>query len=508
VSLAVSVSRAFFWNHANKVVGFFLDFVLSIILARGLGTYVYGVYSELINVTVFFSLICSLGLDTALNVFIPKYRNDQAKLSALIKKTFVVFTLIAVMVCLSIFFLGQLIGEVINSPEIKNHLIFVSSYIFFYTFIIIAQSILLSLFDTKFLFFANTLYKLMIIAASFFLVRFGFNLREIFIAFIVSSIVVSIAYLINFQSFFRAKKVIIDTYDYFKFGIIILLTKFLNYILGRYFDIFLLGYFNVEKEQIGFYNIAFSTILALSFMFTSGFTGIALSAFSDLAMKKNYLGIARGWITLTKISIFFCLPIFLFVLIDAKSILALAYSNAYIDSARLLQVFGGLFLVSILIGSGANSTVLYSVKKEKSVLTLRAIIGLVNIVLDIMLIPHYKALGAVIATGISTVLIIFSEYILLKKEIDINYPWTFLLKMCGASVLAMSPIVLVPVPGLFGLMLKLFISILIFTSIIFVLKPFTSEDYGMTEKVFGANVKYLKPFIQYEADKIKSVKNE
>lgn len=481
-------------------MGFFLDFVLSIVLARGLGTHVYGVYSEIINVTVFFSLICSLGLDTALNVFIPKYRDNHAELSALIKKTLVAFALIAVLVCLSIYFFGQFISDVINSPEIKNHLIFVSSYIFFYTFVIIAQSILLSMFDTKFLFYANTLYKLFIILASFLLIRYGLNIREIFIAFILLSVLVSIAYLINFQRFIQAKTAIIDAYNYFKFGIIILFTKFLNYVLGRYFDIFLLGYFSVEKEQIGFYNIAFSNILALSFMFTSGFTGIALSAFSDLAIKKNYSGVSKGWITLTKISIFFCLPIFLFVLINAKAILALAYSNAFVGSTILLQVFGSLFLVSILLGSGANSTVLYSLNKEKVVLTLRAIMGSVNIVLDIILIPHYEALGAVIATGVSTVLIILSEYIFLKREINLNYPRTFLIKMFGASLLAMGAIIFVPIAGLLGLMAKLVISSIVFMVIIYVLKPFSYEDYGIAEKVFGTNAKYLKPFIMHDAE--------
>ncbi len=496
MSLAVRVSRAFFWNHANKVVGFFLDFSLSIVLARGLGTHIYGIYSELINVVVFFSLFCSLGLDTALNVYIPKYRDDPRKLSALLKRTLGFFVIFSLLICLIISYFGSSISEVIKSPDAKSHIIFVAAYLFFYTFIIIAQAILLSLFKTKFLFYANTSLKLLFIFASIFIIRFQFGLREILIAYILISGIASISYFCSFHRFLIVKSTLIDSYNYFKFGITILFTKFLNYVLGRYFDIFLLGYFGVSKEYIGFYNIAFSIVLAMSFMFTSGFAGIALTAFSDLVKRNNYHGVVKGWTTITKISVFFCLPLFLFVLLNANLIITLAYSDAYQKASILLQMFGSFFLISILFGSGANSTVLYSLHKERTVLILRSLLGSVNIVLDIVLIPKYQALGAIFATGLSTVLIIIAEYLLLKKQIKLIYPKLFLLKIISASILALSITILLPSAGLWSLLIKLLIATMVFILVIYVVKPFDNEDYKMAREVIKPLAKYLRPFVR------------
>jgi O-antigen/teichoic acid export membrane protein len=55
---------------SDQNIGYGLDFVLSVVLARGLGNHLFGVYSELYNFIFLFSLFSIMGMDTSVNVFL------------------------------------------------------------------------------------------------------------------------------------------------------------------------------------------------------------------------------------------------------------------------------------------------------------------------------------------------------------------------------------------------------------------------------------------------------
>jgi len=483
MGFASRISHAYIWNHFNKSVGYFLDFCLSIVLARGLGSYGYGVYSELYNFVFLFSLFCSIGIDTAVNVYIPKYIEYSDKLSALLRKVFLLFGTFSIVVCSFVIIARTHLSFIINSPDIKKILTIAAFYIFFHNFLTIAQAIITSFYETKFLLYANTTLKFLYIIFSLILLEFKLGLLEIIYAFTIVNIVISTGYFLKIWSTIRPKPTKIDFLSFIKFGFNAWIIKFLNYFLGRYFDIFILGVYGISKDQISYYNIAFSITLALSFVFTSGFSGVSLTAFSELANKNDRVGIAQGWFIITKFVIFFCVPVFIFVLFYSKQIIILLYSYAFVESANLLRIFGIWFLLSLLIGSGVNVTVLFALKKDKLILYLRFLFGIFNVVLDVILVPKYGATGAIIATGISTFFIILVEFLFAKKYTNFDYPLIYLMKILVASVLALAFLASFAIVTFLHLILISFGFGILFLTIIYFIKPFTLDDMILAQKI-------------------------
>jgi len=486
MSFLKRISRAFFWNHLNKIIGYLLDFILSIVLARGLGDYHYGVYSELFNIVFLFSLICSFGIDTAINVYIPKSFDKPGVVSNLLRKTLILIGIASLIVVLLLNFLGEPISQFIHSPELADLLKIVAFYVILYNFLIIAQMILVSIYATRFLFFANTILKLLFIFSSYVLLVKGGGIGEVIIAFIIISLFISAAYFSKFFKYLKPGTANADVFGYFKFGLIAWITKFINYLLGRYFDIFLLGYFAVSKEEIGYYNIAFSVTLALFYFFTSGFSGISIAAFSEFEAKKDRVSIAKGWLTVTKICIFFSVPVFIYVISNAKVMITLIYSDAYLGSVVLLQTFASFFLFAVIIGSGVNSSVLYSINKEKTVLYLRSVMGLVNVILDILLIPEFRAMGAIVATGISTIGIIGLENLFVRKYLPITYPLVFLMKIMLSAFVSLLISILFMISNLLWLFLNVLIFMICFIVCIFILKPLSEDDKRNILRINGS----------------------
>jgi O-antigen/teichoic acid export membrane protein len=82
--------------------------------------------------------------------------------------------------------------------------------------------------------------------------------------------------------------------------------------------------------------------------------------------------------------------------VNANHIIPLIYSEKYLGSISLLQVFGAFFLLTIILGSGINTTVFYAINKQKLVLYLKMSNIFLNIIIDFIFIPYYQALCAII----------------------------------------------------------------------------------------------------------------
>ncbi len=469
-------STAVIWNHLNKTTGYFLDFILSVVLARGLGEYYYGVYTELWNFVFLFSLFSAAGIDTAIVVFLPKVAENAHHIAYYIRRTFRFFGIVVLVIIFLLMLTAGYLSRAVHSPELSVLLKIASFYIALFSFILIGQAILLSFFDTRFLFWANTILKSTVILCSFLILKNGGSLEFVIWSMIGINAVSAGIYLWRIYPLIRVKPEVQSLSPFFKFGFIAWITSFINYLLGRYFDIFLLGVFSIPKAVIGYYNIAFSLTLAMAALITAGFSGITTAAFAQLEHENRRHVIAEGWLRVTKLSIFLGVPLFLFVILNARIFISAVYGADYIQSANLLQLFAFLYLISLGLGSGTNSALLYSINKEKVVLKIRAVCGLVNVLLDIILIPILGVKGAILASGSAIVLTIGAEYIFSRRYARLQFPARFISKISLAAVVSLVVSYLFPTHTVQGLLVNLVFYIILFILCLFLLKPFTRDE--------------------------------
>lgn len=488
------IGSAFIWNHAGKIAGYGLDLLLSIILARGLGAYAYGIWSELYTLIFLFSMLSSFGLDTSANVYVPKY-HSPAKLSAFLRFSLTTFVLLSLLSLLLMNGASQQWSQWLDSP-LSGYIAIASLYMVFLAWSIWMNALLISFYDLRFSFFLNIGFKSTVCIGAFFLLRYDYGIKALLYLMTAAMAIVILLFAVRHAAKFKAASEAIDRMKIWRFNVAAWLTKFLNYLLGRYSDIFILGVFAVVNEEIAYFNLAFSLTMALFYLFTAGFGGVSLTLFSDAVNRNQIQRLQQGWNMILKVIILFCLPVFLFSILYADAIMILLYSADFIAAAPLFRVFALFYLVSILCGAGVNSAVLYAFEKQNTVLRLRAVFGVANIVLDIALIHYLGVMGAIIATGISTVAIIACELMVVARQTEMRYPFLFLFKVLAGSVAALGFVFLfIPSSGPVVLLFRGMAYLLALSIGLALLKPLDKRDHVFIDKAFHSVAVIIKPFV-------------
>jgi O-antigen/teichoic acid export membrane protein len=167
------------------------------------------------------------------------------------------------------------------------------------------------------------------------------------------------------------------------------------------FDTILLGYFS-NTGSVGIYNVIYSLSgLLLSITTAFGFTFLPLvsEAYSNrefLRMKRLYSIVAK-WLLIFTITL--SVPLIFF----PELIIGSLFGEEYVKGNIALPILIiGFLLYSV---AGLPSRVLKAVGKTKLIMYNSIIVAILNIVLNIILIPRFDFIGAAIATTIAYVVL-------------------------------------------------------------------------------------------------------
>jgi O-antigen/teichoic acid export membrane protein len=114
--------------------------------------------------------------------------------------------------------------------------------------------------------------------------------------------------------------------------------------------------------------------------------------------------------------------------------------------------------------------------QQRRVFWLRFSAGGLNLVLDLVLIYLWGAVGALVATGISLLVIGFIELRLTRMNLDLGYPVEFCLKCCFGMAFAGILSQLVQVTGWVGLVASSVVFFVVYSVMVFWMKPLEAED--------------------------------
>jgi O-antigen/teichoic acid export membrane protein len=167
----------------------------------------------------------------------------------------------------------------------------------------------------------------------------------------------------------------------------------------------------------------------------------------------------------------------------ARPIITIIYSKAYSPSIVFFQIFIIFGLIARAAGGGTNIGLLYALNKEKIVLATRSIGAILNIVLDIILIPRYGVIGAVVATGSVGVVLVLTEVTILRRYIKAEFPLVFALKIFSAGTFGILVASLLKPASIVQLCFAALIYFVIFIIGILILKPFSEDDKEVLSKI-------------------------
>ncbi|NOY06067.1 MAG: hypothetical protein GXO82_05480 [Chlorobi bacterium] len=192
-------------------------------------------------------------------------------------------------------------------------------------------------------------------------------------------------------------------------------------------DTILLGFMRTQSE-VGFYTAAVKIAILVgtlpSILHQTFFP--SLSAYSKTREWRDVLGLYIIVLTLSGLAVGGA------GLLAAREILVIVYGARYLGGVTAMQILFFNAVVSFLAVAFANPLIV--IKKEKQYLLVVASGAIVNIILNISLIPSFGIEGAAVATVLSEVTVLITAAFILRKHVHFRTGKLILLSMTHTAI--------------------------------------------------------------------------
>jgi len=483
--------RSTLWNQSAKMAQFGLGFLFTVVITRKLGKTLYGEYSLIISFCFFLSLFTHFGFENIVNTYIPKLRDFPTKISFLLNRL-IFIRLIAILAACGMY-LGfvNILDFYIPILPIGKSSIYVIGYVASTSLGSLLSRVMVSQHQLKYIGIVNVISALYQLICAYIFLSAGFRLDTLLLIVITTSCLSLVFYLIPLRKTIKFPKESFDLKPLYNFGKASWLTSLVEFGLGKQIDILLIGFFVAAASEAGYYNLAISTVIIISSLTTAGLSGVALTTFSEIENEQGRKQLGIAWESLIKLEFILSAPVVAFLAVYAHPFIVTFYSDSYLPAAGLVQVYACFFIIQRLIGGGVHVTALYAMEKAKVVLVCRFVGGLMNLILDIILIPKYGAMGAIVATGFCIVMTVTIEYAYTHKLLRHSYPFMFIFKASAAIILSLLILKIFSVQTIFSLIGVGIIYIFFLLVVLYFVKPLNHEDQIIIKNIDNSTLKWI-----------------
>lgn len=412
--------RAFAWNHAAKISEYLFLFLFSLIVARELGPLTNGIYATLVSAAQLLLIAASAGFDQALARFLPVYSGDESAVRSLIRQLLRYKVILLVIFGLLLAAAWHFVASWIDLPGgSREYLLFIVVTGSARALTSLLAAIWVSQFRPKVPFVINTFVPLLQIAALvWFKAVSTLTLSAVLVIVVAGSLLSLAATLVASRGYLRPAAPKTDLKGVRRFSRWLWLHTTMLYLLGKQGDILLLSLFAVAKSTVGTYDVAFTVSQSPGFFLAAGMGGFSTAMFSKVA-SENPSGIVKFWKEVTGIFTRIMIPLYAFLFVFAKDIIAALYSDAYRDAGSILEILVVSRVAARLFSGGENFDTLLAISRERLAVTVYLAGGLLNLSLALLLIPLYGAAGAAVATGIALFFNDCATWGVLRKHVGV-----------------------------------------------------------------------------------------
>lgn len=444
-----------------------ISFTYFTLLARGLGPEDLGKYYFAISFTTIFAIFIDLGFTNYLTRESAKRQDEAGKILGRIlgiKIPLASITLLAVI--LAINFLGY--------GEISRHLVYLSSIsMVLDSFTTTFFAAIRGFHNLKYESIGSVVFQSIVLLIGISVLFSGLDLRWQIVALALASL-----YNFIFSAVIAAKIFKIDikpVFDWLEIRKIIFISLPFSFfaILQRlytYLDTVLLSKLSGDMA-VGLYQVPFKIIFALQFM-PMAFTASLYPAMS-IYWSKNKDQLAVTFERAMNYLIFISLPISFGTIVLADKII-LIFKAGYADAILPLQItmLSVIFnFISFPIGSLLNAC-----DRQKENTRNMSIVLAVSVIMNIILIPEYGAVGACITVTSTNALMVVLGLMVVPKIT--RYSGRKILKILLKCFLAVSVMgfVIFFLKSYLNILLVVIIAAFIYFTMLFILRAFTKED--------------------------------
>jgi O-antigen/teichoic acid export membrane protein len=391
--IRVLVKKGFFHIFGSNVINKIITFASGIILVRLLSKEDYGLFTYAQNILMFFILFNALGVNAGMLQY-GSESLEKDKRDSFFNFGVRIGLMFNFLICLAILFWGNFLPIKIEAARpILISMVLLPLFMFLFESIQVyfraslqnRNFSLLSTFNTFAIFVFSVTGAYLYNAVGVVLFRYG--------AYSIS-ILVGLVLIKNYLTIFQSPKLNRDEKK--KFMSFSIVSSFNNAVAQLLYiiDIFIIGLIIVDANVIAAYKTATLIPFALNFIPLS----IVMFIYPYFARKNTDLKwIKQNYIRLTKYLFALNLIVSLILIIFAPLIIKILFGSQYLDAVGAFRIlsFGYLIAGTFRIPVG---NIIVMMKKVKFGLYLSIITGVLNIILDVVLIKLYGSIGAAIAT--------------------------------------------------------------------------------------------------------------
>lgn len=391
----------------GTVAGSFLRYLFQIIVARHLGTDLFGLFFVGLAVYNVGSMVAELGLPSGTVRYVAIYEgeNDRRRVKGTIVASTRLAALSGILVGALIFFFSNPLSKYLFHTESLSIVLKLFALVIPFrnlTSIFISSSQGFKILSHK-VKIREALEPSVRIAGAIVFFIFGWMLKGVILAYLISSVLGAICAFYFLRKIFpeisiKAFEPTMETRKLLNFSWPLLFIQFFGLVM-LWTDTLMLAYFTTAQD-VGIYSAAQRTALLGSIIIVS-FVSIFSPVISDLYNKKktesseSYLKAVTKWVfTLS-------LPINLLLIFSAKPILSIFGAQFVEGSVCLVILCVGWIIYSSV--SVAGQMIVMTGKQKLQLINMIGVLT-VNIVLNLLLIPKFQIQGAAAATSISLVL--------------------------------------------------------------------------------------------------------
>ena len=401
-----SIKKNYLYNMFYQIVAIIVPFITTPYLSRVLGAEAIGVYGFVLSIVTYFVLLGSLGINLYASREIAYNSNSKEGYTEVFWS---IFKLKAIMMLIS---LALYVSALIIIPN---------QYTCFYLILIaelIANTIDISwLYQGLELFkkttFRNVLVKIIGIILIFSLIKTKDDLYLYFIIYALSALIGNASLWIGIGKILskKTKKTNIKV-DQIK-GMLLLFIPQIAIQLSGIIDKTMLGIFFQNKTEVGYYEQSQKILLLLIAAISS--LGIVLMPNIASNHKNNKAQTNKRLLKKSiSVTLILSIPLSIGVAIVADSFVPIYYGDGYERVILLLQLSAPLLIIKGL-SENIGKQFLLAMGYQRAFVRIIMAGFVLNMLLNMIFIAPLGANGAIIATLISEVVILISQYVVLRK---------------------------------------------------------------------------------------------
>ncbi|MBA7491971.1 lipid II flippase MurJ [subsurface metagenome] len=454
--------------------------ILLPILTKTLGAELYGIWAQILITLGLLAPLASLQLDQAMTRFLTA-KEDKGEIGRGLSSILVVISLSATILSLLMFVIAGVLATTVFGGSNAEPFIKMAAPVLFVT--IIAERFIRQYFRAfrqmkKYSSFMilQTIAEVSLIS---YLVLAGFGLPGIIYALLAARLlmlIIGALLIIPRIKIAMPSFSLIKTYLVFSLPLIPFMLS--AWIVGSS-DRYVIGYF-MNIDAVGLYSVAYN-LGNIVHLFITPIWIVLLPAITSLYENNKIHELKTHLRYSLKFFLTFAIPAFVGLSVLSKSLLGVLTTSEFVEGYFIIPIIA---LAIVLFGSSTiMGNILMLVKRTKTLALVYGGSALLNIVLNIALVPVIGILGAALATltTFTVHLIVMSKigFRELPFDIDLKFIIRSIISslIMGAVVFSLNP------DGIIGIIVAIIAGAAVYSGMLILLKGVTKQEYAFLKGI-------------------------